>query len=96
MPVADFEERYGKIPTGKTEQAERERLKGYLATGKFNAEAQLYKMTLDERIFYSQRIDFKIQPDVWFERRDKLLLAEPNGHVRVRNIELHKREKTSS
>lgn len=99
IPVADFEERYGEIPTAETSETEWLRLQGYLSTGgyvphmNFNHDAAVYKMALDERIFYGQRVDFKIQPDAWFHGRDKLLLAEPNGHVRVRDGTIRRRAK---
>lgn len=90
MPLADFEGRYGKLPTASNADAEWEKLKGYLDTGgytdrDFNHESAPYTMTLDSRIRYAQRIDFKFSPDTWFRDRDKLLLAEPSGHVMVRD-----------
>ena len=96
MPVADFGARYGELPTGDTEEMEWTRLQGYISNGgynpnrNFNHEAATYKMTLDERIRYAQRIDFKFQPDAWFGGRDKLLLTEPNSHVQVRDWRMYR------
>jgi len=87
MPLTDFEARYGEIP-----KDDEEAFKGWVAheTQSYH-DAAPYNMTLQERIHYSQRIDFKIQPDTWFQTRDKLLLAEPNGHVRVRGWQMYRR-----
>ena len=91
LPTSVFEERYGAFPVGQTEELTRLKLEAYLSTGgwgeghNFNVDGAFYSMTLQDRLFYAQRIDFKIQPDCWFTERDKLLLAEPGGHVRVRD-----------
>lgn len=95
MPLADFEKRYGEIPRAVAEEMAKARLDGYLATGKFNADAAFCSMTLQNRLFFAHRIDFKIQPDIWFTSRDRLLLAEPNGKVRVRDWKLNEWQNVS-
>jgi predicted nucleotidyltransferase len=75
MPVDDFENRYGKLPDDE------ESLKTYLDRKEYWSSYAKYSLGIELRIRYATRIDFKIQPDVWFENRDKILLAEPNGKV---------------
>ena len=83
MPLSDFEARYGEIPEDE------EKRKGYLAHGRFNVEKMPYAMTLQERLFWAVRVDFKVQPDVWFPTRDRLLLADPMTRVKVRDWRMY-------
>lgn len=71
MPVDDFEKRYGKIPDDEKSLYE------YLGKKEYVISFGHYRLELEQRIRYATRIDFKIQPDVWFKGRDKVLLAEP-------------------
>lgn len=91
MPVADFEARYGPIPSAEP-NGRRERLKAYCANGRFVHDALPYVHTVLERLYYAQRVDLKIQPDTWFTDRDRLLLAAPGGRVAVRPWHLRQRE----
>jgi hypothetical protein len=72
MPVDDFEKRYGKLPNDE------ESLKKYLDRVEYWGSFGGYRLDLELRIRYATRIDFKIQPDIWFQGRDKILLAEPS------------------
>lgn len=71
MPVDDFEKRYGKLPEDE------ESLKDYLDNVKYWGSFGKYRLECEEKIRYATRIDFKIQPDIWFQGRDKILLAKP-------------------
>lgn len=71
MPLEDFESRYGKLPNDE------EKLKAYLDRPEYWGSFGQYRLETESRIRYATRIDFKIQPDVWFIGRDKILLAEP-------------------
>lgn len=79
LPLDDFEVRYGEIPLDE------EKRKGYLVHGRFYADAGRHQIVLQERLLYTLRVDFKIQPSAWFADRDRLLLAIPEGRVRVRD-----------
>lgn len=77
MPVKDFEARYGAIPDNESE------MKAFLDKREYWSSWGGYQLKLQERIRFVSRVDIKITPDVWFADRDKLLLAEPNGKVRI-------------
>jgi hypothetical protein len=70
MPLDDFEKRYGKLP-------EDEESFKYLGNFEYVSSFGMHRLDLEQRIRYATRIDFKIQPDSWFQGRDKVLLAEP-------------------
>lgn len=74
MPIEDFEKRYGKLPDDEI------LLKEYLDKQEYWGSYGKYRLECETRIRYATRIDFKIQPDVWFQGRDKILLAEPVSH----------------
>lgn len=71
MPVEEFEKRYGTLPNDE------QKLYQYLDKKEYWSSYANHRMELETRIRYATRIDFKIQPDVWFQGRDKILLAEP-------------------
>jgi hypothetical protein len=71
MPVEDFEKRYGTLPNDE------QQLYRYLDQKEYWSSYAKYRFELETRIRYATRIDFKIQPNTWFQGRDKMLLAEP-------------------
>jgi hypothetical protein len=71
MPVEAFEKRYGTLPNDE------QKLYQYLSRQEYGNSFGHHRLELECRIRYATRIDFKIQPDVWFNGRDKPLLAEP-------------------
>lgn len=89
LPQVDFEQRFGPIPQ------DAEQCKDYLARTEYTRIGALYGMVLAERWMYAKRVDCKMQPDCWFLNRDRLLLATPDGCVRVRHwemVSIHEKE----
>lgn len=78
LPLADFEARFGTIPTNEAER------RTYLERADYVREAHIYGMTLSTRLRYALRVDCKMAPDGWFPGRDRLLLATSDSHVMVR------------
>lgn len=83
MPLDEFEKVFGPIPDDKEE------LHKYLSHPSEVFTRKIpYWGTLNERIRWVMRADVKITPDTWHTNQDKMLLAEPNGKVYVRNWSL--------
>lgn len=74
MPIEDFEKKYGKLPDDEKSLYE------YLDKKEYWSSFAKYRLETETRIRYATRIDFKIQPDIWFQGRDKILLAKPVFH----------------
>lgn len=90
MPLADFEERFGKIPETEDE------LNKYLSHPSEVFTVKIpYWGTLQERIRWVTRVDLKIMPDAWFGDRDRLMLAKPNGRVDIRRWEMLRHKDTT-
>lgn len=84
---AAFEAQFGPLPTDPAQLAR------YLTQWPYEAAGGRYGIPLAERIWYSKRVDCKVQPEGWFMDRDRLLLATPTPAVRRRMGSLPERQK---
>ena len=72
IPLADYEQKYGKLPEKQEEYSV------YLRDVHNNTEhIARYFFDGEDALGGKVTFDFKICPDIWFKEKPKLLLAEP-------------------
>lgn len=72
-PVAEFEARFGPVPTDKEGYQRLKTSPVYRYTGH-----ALY-VSAQEMVEYDTRIDVRLCPDVWWPKKDRVILATPSG-----------------